>query len=241
MHARIRGKGATSVALPSIEGGMLPRRTVVCAEALAWLDANPAAPGSSVITSLPDVSELGGVAFDAWRAWFILAARRVIRWVPADGVAIFYQSDIRHRGAWVDKGHLVHTAADEEGAHLLWHKIVCRKPAGTLSQGRATYSHMLCVAHALRDPPRKPSADVVPDAGLMPWSKAMGAEACRVACRYLQDETATRIVVDPFCGRGTALAVANACGLEALGIELNAGRCRSARNLTTEAWPGWRP
>src|SRR5689334_16673668 len=103
-----------------------PRRTVVCAEALAWLEAHPAEPGTSVITSLPDVSEVPGLRFDGWRAWFTGAARRVMRWVPGDGVAIFYQSDIRHQGVWVDKGYLVLRAAEGEGASLVWHKIVCR-------------------------------------------------------------------------------------------------------------------
>ena len=206
---------------------------------MAWLESHPATPGTSVITSLPDVSELAGQSFEAWRAWFVLAARAVIRWIPADGVAIFFQSDVRHQGTWVDKGYLVLRAAEDEGAHLQWHKIVCRKPAGSLSQGRASYSHMLCLSRENRDPPKTPSADVLPDAGIMPWSKAMGAEACRAACRYLCDETATRTVVDPFCGRGTALAVANAFGLDAVGIERHAARCRVARSLSTDAWPGW--
>ena len=51
-----------------------PSRVVVHGEALAWLAAHPADPGTSVITSLPDVSEVG-LAFDAWRVWFIDAAR----------------------------------------------------------------------------------------------------------------------------------------------------------------------
>ena len=59
----------------------------------------------------------------------------------------------------------------------------------------------------------------------------MGVLACRVACRYLLDETESRTVVDPFCGRGTVLAVANALGLDALGVDLSAKRCRRARAL----------
>ena len=59
----------------------------------------------------------------------------------------------------------------------------------------------------------------------------MGVEACRVALEYLRDETDTRLVVDPFCGRGTLLAVADAMGMDSLGIELSPGRCRTARSL----------
>jgi tRNA G10 N-methylase Trm11 len=63
----------------------------------------------------------------------------------------------------------------------------------------------------------------------------MGADACRVACRYLVDETETKLVVDPFCGHGTVLAVANALGLDALGVDTNARRCRAARTLVLGA------
>ena len=209
-----------------------PIRRVVQAEALAFLATHAAEEGSSVVTSLPDLSELHELGFDGWRAWFIDTVRNVLRWVPESGVAIFFQSDIRLEGVWVDKSYLVMRAAEDAGAHLLWHKIVCRRPPGTIAFGRPSYSHMLAFARVPRDPPRKPGPDVLPDAGFMPWSKAMGVEACRVACRYLRDETATRIVVDPFCGRGTVLAVANAMGFDALGIDIGAKRCRAARTLS---------
>jgi len=210
-------------------------RDVVQAEALAWLEANPAAVGSSVITSLPDVSELG-CGLDAWRDWFMTAARRVMTWAPEGGVAIFFQSDIRLRGVWIDKGYLVMRAAEDIGAPLVWHKIVCRKPAGTYSNGRATYSHLLCVSRSPR-PRARMSPDVLPDAGPMPWSKAMGVGACRLACRYLLEETETRTVVDPFCGHGTVLAVANALGLDAIGVDVSRRQCKAARKLVVTLEP----
>ncbi len=48
---------------------------------------------------------------------------------------------------------------------------------------------------------------------------------------YLLEHTATRVVVDPYCGHGTVLAVAEALGLDALGVELNVKRARKARAL----------
>ncbi len=213
-----------------------PQRRIVQAEALAWLAANPAAAGTSVVTSLPDVSEIPSLSFDAWQAWFMEAAARVLRWVPDDGVTMFYQSDIRHGGRWVDKSYLVQRAAEGAPQRLLFHKIVCRKPPGTPGFGRATYSHLLAfggpslshgeMAHVPSGP------DVLPDAGTMSFSRAMGIEAARLACAYLRDATRTRIVVDPFCGQGGVLAVANSMGFDALGVDLNGRRCRSARKLT---------
>lgn len=62
----------------------------------------------------------------------------------------------------------------------------------------------------------------------------MGVNACQLACRFLLEETSTRLVVDPFCGHGTVLAVANAMGLDALGIDLSVRQCRAARKLVVE-------
>lgn len=207
-----------------------PSRTVIQAEALAWLRENPAPPDTSVVTSLPDVSEMSGLPFHAWRTWFIDATRAVIRWVPPEGVSIFFQSDVRHAGVWVDKGYLVARAGEEERASTLWHKIVCRKPAGTWSVGRPTYSHMIAFSRGAHPSASRSGPDVLPDAGFMSWSRAMGEEACRVACKFLRAETTTRTVVDPFCGRGTLLAVAHELGFDTIGIDLSAKRCRAARN-----------
>ena len=210
--------------------GTLPvfpaQRTIVHGDALAWLEAHAARPGTSVVTSLPDASEMAGLGFDGWRRWFVDTAGRVIRWVPEGGVAIFFQSDIRREGVWVDKGYLVMRAAEEQAAAVVWHKIVCRKPPGTIAQGRPSYSHMICIAKSSASPPVRPGPDVLPDAGYMPWPRAMGENACRVACRYLRDETATRVVVDPFCGEGSVLAVANSMGFDAVGVDLSPRRCR---------------
>lgn len=204
------------------------QRRVFCAEALTWLRENPAGGGTSVITSLPDLSEIPHLTPAAWREWFRTAARDIMRWIPKEGVAIFYQSDVRLQGTWIDKGYLVLQAAEEVGASLLWHKIVCRKPPGTISPGRPSYSHMLCVAPQSRPPAARPGPDVIPDAGFMPWPRAMGAKAAAVACRYLRDETETRTLVDPFCGEGSLLAVANASGFAAIGVDLSPRRCRIA-------------
>jgi hypothetical protein len=229
--------------LPVVEPEATPGRVVVQGDALLWLNEHAAQPGDAVVTSLPDVSELPllGPGLEGWKSWFIAAAARVMVWPQPGMPALFFQSDVRHHGHWVDKSYLVQQAAERAGALLIFHKIVCRKPPGTLTQGRASYSHLL--AFTVGEPliPKKPSADVLPDAGDMPWSRAMGTRACEAACRFLLDETKTRRVVDPFCGKGTVLAVANALGLDALGVELSAKRCRAARKLSVATLLGFVP
>lgn len=184
-----------------------------------------------MITSLCDISELPALGLDGWRGWFEEAAASTMVAVPDEGVAIFFQSDIRHRGLWIDKGTLVARAAERARMRLLFHKIVCRKPPGTVTFGRASYSHLIGYARVLRPSLRATTADVLPDAGFMPGTGAMGVLACVDACRFVLSETSTRTIVDPFCGWGTVLAVANAMGMDAVGVDISARRCRKARAL----------
>ncbi len=211
---------------------MTAQRIVHHEDAIAWLSARPVLEGASVVTSLPDVSELPGLDLDGWKAWFRETAALCVDRCPREGVAIFYQTDVKRAGTWVDKGYLVQRGAEDAGAALLFHKIVCRKPPGTITHGRPAYSHLLAFSRGVRNDLSKATADVLPDAGEMTWTRAMGAEACRAACRFVLACTTTRTVVDPFCGKGTVLAAANELGLDAIGVELSRRRARQARTLT---------
>jgi len=213
-----------------------PRRTIHCEDALAWLAARPRLEGCSIITSLPDASELPALGGpEAWERWFEDAAALVLSRCPDEGVAIFFQSDVKRGGRWVDKGRLVQRAAEREGVPLLFHQIVCRVPPGSVTRGRAGYSHLLGFSRGARFDLRHATADVLPEAGETTWTRGMGARACRAACSFVLRHTATRTVVDPFCGHGTVLAVANAMGLDAVGVEIARKRARRARSLVLGA------
>jgi hypothetical protein len=212
-----------------------PSRIVHQAEAAEWLRARGRLEGCSIVTSLPDVSEVPALDLAAWTLWFEDTAALVVDAAPDEGVTVFFQSDIKRGGAWIDKGALVQRGAERAGARLLFHKIVCRKPPGAVTFGRAGYSHLLAYSRGVRPRPERATADVIADAGFMPGTKSMGVNACLDACRFVLRETATRTVVDPFCGYGTVLAVANALGLAAVGVDLSARMCRKARTLALPA------
>jgi tRNA G10 N-methylase Trm11 len=72
---------------------------------------------------------------------------------------------------------------------------------------------------------------VIVDAGRQPWIRAMGVKAAAHAVRFAREQIGAATVFDPFCGVGTVLAVANALGLDALGVEKSRKRCEQARAL----------
>jgi hypothetical protein len=211
-----------------------PQREVVCADAISWLRERGRIEGACAVTSLPDVSELG-VTLPVWRDWFLGAVRLVVDAVPDASAAIFFQSDIKYEGRWIDKGAMVVRAAEDAGAHVLFHKIVCRRPPGMLTTGRPGFTHLIAVSRAMICPDVLTIPDVITDAGEQKWVRAMGVRAAAHAVRFARDQVGARVVLDPFCGVGTVLAVANTLGLEALGVEKARKRAEQARELRVTA------
>ena len=208
-----------------------PRREVFQQDGVAWLRAAELSAGQAIVTSLPDHSELPALGFEGWRTWFQEVAQLCCTQVAAQSVSIFYQTDVKHEGRWIDKAYLVQRGAEAAGSELLWHKVVCRVAPGITTFGRPAYAHMLCFSRELRLEPGQSSPDVLPERGDMPWPRAMGTQACRAVTKFLREHSACDTVIDPFCGHGTMLAVANAEGLDAVGVELSRKRAKKARGL----------
>jgi len=202
---------------------------VICGDGVAFL-ATSLPADHAIVTSLPDHSELPALGVDGWKRWFIDVCALACRAVADDGIAIFYQTDVKHDGRWIDKGHLVMCGADAAGSHALWHKIVCRVAPGTTTFGRPAYTHFICTSRARRLAPGASTPDVLPELGDMTWSRAMGAAACEAAVAFAASIGA-RVIVDPFCGLGSVLAAAHARGLGAIGVELSRRRAAKARKV----------
>jgi hypothetical protein len=206
-------------------------RSVFCEDAISWLESREIQTGCSLVTSMPDISEFPGYSLSDWKAWFVQTASLVLSRTCPQGVTIFYQSDIKVDGTWVDKGYLCQKAAEALGHELLWHKVICRSPAGIATFGRPAYSHMLCFSKELRVDISKSTADVIPDLGDKTWQRGMGLEACLMAAKFIHDQTPSKTLINPFCGEGSMLAAANFIGLEAIGIERSPKRAEKARVL----------
>lgn len=215
--------------------GGAPSRIVHVADAIEWLRASPVVADASFLGSLPDYSEFPRLALEEWRTWFTDTAALILEKTPDDGVALFFQSDIKHADVWIDKGYLVARAAERTGHALLFHKILCRAAPGSTTFGKPAYSHLLAFSKNVRPAMAASTADVVPELGEKAWVRGMGFNACRIACEFVLRQTATRTLVNPFCGYGSALAVANSLGLDAVGIERSPKRADRARRIEVNA------
>jgi hypothetical protein len=195
------------------------------------MKARGALPNTCVVTSLPDVSEVN-LSLSTWRNWFLDTVKVVVDAIPPESAAIFFQSDIKRDGRWIDKGSLVVRAGEDAGAHVLFHKIVARRQPGLLTMGRPGFTHLIAVSRALACPEVLAIPDIIVDAGRLPWVRAMGVRAAAHAVRFARDHVRATTILDPFCGVGTVLAVANALGVNSVGVELSRKRAEASRTLT---------
>ena len=230
-------------------------RTVRCSDSLTWLRSLDALPRRChVVTSLPDIGELG-LAPAEYERWFVGVVADLLRRLDSHAVAIFYQTDGRRSGeggAWLDKSLLCHLGAREAGAACVWHVVVNGAPLGNLRTARPGYAHMLCFSLGYRQPVGASGVDVLPQRGHTSYAAAAGEAACASAVQFCRrvhsarqgashgpsvstdaflpeaESEAPPLIVDPFCGEGTVLAAANAHGLDALGLDICRKRCAVA-------------
>ncbi len=206
-------------------------REVFCDDALAWLERYQDQGGVSFLGSLPDVSEFQTWSLPQWKEWFQATAALILTKTSPEGVTIFFQSDIKHEGLWIDKAFLIQKTAELLDQKLLFHKIFCRAVPGTVMFGRPSYSHLLAFSRTVVPDLARSTADVFPDLGDKTWVRGMGLEASLFAANFVLKHTTTRTLVNPFCGEGSVLAAANHVGLRAVGIERSPKRAEKARLL----------
>ncbi|MEC9049010.1 MAG: SAM-dependent methyltransferase [Planctomycetota bacterium] len=196
--------------------------------ALEWLREHALPPDAAILTSLPNFDEFGHRDPLRWRAWFLDAAQLVLRSAARARACVFFQTDVKHDGAWIDKSFLLQLAGERAEARLLWHKIALRAPAGTRTNQRPGYGHLLCFSNVVSNDAANATPDVLERLGEQTWPRGMGADVAGASVRWLAEHAQASTIIAPFCGEGAALDAATARGLAAVGIERNPGRARRA-------------
>jgi len=179
-----------------------------------------------IITSLPDLSELG-LGKSLWRCWVFDTLGILFRATPDKTPVIFYQTSRKYKGTLVDKIHYISMCAESFGFDMVWKKIILKQKPGSINLFRPTYSEMACFGRRVR--PGKCSADVI-NKGKMIYPNAMDLNACQVAINFIKKDFNT--ILDPFCGMGSILAIANVFGLNAIGVDIDSNMCKIAKTLS---------
>ena len=201
----------------------MAKRKVYCQDALKWLTKN--LENECIITSMPEMDEMA-MKIKEYEVFFRFSARLCLSSIKDDGYCIFLQTDRKHHG-WVDKGYWITDEARELGFHTVWKKIVLNKDVGRSDLFRPTYSTMLCFTK------KGAIGSLFPDviySGEKTYSNAFGVDAVSLSVEYVKDQ-GIKEIVDPFCGSGTTLAIANNFGLDAIGVEIDKKMCEIARKL----------
>ena len=205
--------------------GIKKIREVYCADSLLWLKGKKF---KAVITSLPDMSELK-ISMASYTVWLTKAAEVLMNCIDENGCIIFYQTNRKFNGSLIDKEFLISSVFFPNGYKKVFQKIVLRKKPGVTDLYRPSFSNMFCFSKKISSGPGGP--DVV-YAGQMITPCAIGLAACEIAIDFIHKKVNTDTILDPFCGAGTVLTVANQKGFKAIGVEIDKLIAAKARKIT---------
>lgn len=204
-------------------------REVICTDVIEWLNKNEVPHNASFVASIPDISEFHSTDLNSYRHKFCEIAALILSKTPENGVAIFYQSDIKVEGIWLDKAYLCQKAAESVGMEQLFHKMICRVPAGTTTFGRPAYTHIIAFSKKFRFDSKFSTPDIIPQMGEKLWERGMGANGAKLMVKFIKEVVGSSLIVNCFSGMGTLLAVSEAYGLKSIGLERSIKRCEESR------------
>jgi hypothetical protein len=203
----------------------MPKRTVFNMNAFTYLSKHRNI--KCIITSLPDPEEIK-IPPGNWEGWLKTMLNDLEKSLDKDGVIIFYQTDRRDKGTILDKAYLIKEHFYSYDYNLVFQKIVLKMDVGKISLFRPSYTNLFGFSKSKKITTGKPTPDVI-EAGDMFYKNAMGLNACQTAINFVRPYTTT--IVDPFCGQGSILKVANDNGLDSIGIDIDKKQCTKARKL----------
>ena len=202
-------------------------KTVIHADSLQWLPAHR--DQGSIVTSLPDASEIGIEDLCEYEKWVRRAATECFLSASENCPVIFVQTDRRKSGRQFSKAHLLMKIAQEQGWFLLWHKIELSAEVGKSNLYRPTFRNMLCFGKGKMSAGQA-TPDVIPPSKRL-YVMAFGFEAARVCVEFCK--RFTNRVCDPFCGQGTVLHVSEGMGLHSVGVDIDPKVCEIARQFVS--------
>jgi adenine-specific DNA methylase len=187
-------------------------------DSIEWLQNQPDNSLSTVITGIPDLSEITNYlpdSIEAYKNFLCEIVSLLANKVKASEYIIFIQTDRRNNGEWIDKSFEITKTMEKCGVALRFHKIVCSSKIIDLY--RVGYSHMLCFSKLSKY--SKPFRDVIPPSQKL-WANATPINPLIEIAQFLKSKNVNH-VIDPFAGFGTVGLIMNLFGISSWNIELN--------------------
>ena len=120
---------------------------VIVADAFEYLPQQRFDNVTSIVTSLPDESELSESVlqkYNGYESFLRQSTRLILKSLSPYSYAIFMQTDRKKNGHWIDKASIITHEAHKQQWHTIFHKIILTTGLDKINLYRPTYTHMLC-------------------------------------------------------------------------------------------------
>ena len=207
---------------------MPPTRQIIVADSLKWLETQRDRSIPNVVTGICDLDEVD-LTMDQYLEFFKSATSLIFQKLDPRGYAVFIQTDRKFQREWIDKSFLLNNTAKIHGLKLVWHKIVLHREVDRTDLYRPGFAHMLC--YTVNGTSGAASPDVIPVSRRL-YKNGTPIEAATRAIAFIDRYTgSSKVILDPFVGRGTIPAIANNFGMDAIGIDIDPAQAEKARRM----------
>lgn len=213
---------------PLVHGPQLTNRIVICNDALETLDSFDLEP-ANIFTGMPDNTEMK-LDYKQYGEYRKKILKNIFE-LGKDNILVFTQTDKKatSMGIWYDKISSIYEAANEFKVKLIFHKIGLYHNEDTFPD----YQHYICFSNIINTNTNINNSVMLAGDKLYkngtPFNIIMNA-----LMLFKNNNSNNNNVLDPFCGRGTNLALANLIGMNAIGIDIDPVQCEYSRNLNIE-------
>jgi hypothetical protein len=198
-------------------------RIIICGDSLTILSKQDLEP-MNIFTGMPDNTEMN-LDYKQYEEYRNKILPRIFE-LGKDNILLFTQTDKKatYEGEWFDKISIIYKYARIYSLKLIFHNIALY----THEDGFPQYQHYLCFSNKLQ-----PQKNRLLLGGDKLYKNGTPFGIILDALKFLT-KSDCKAVLDPFCGKGTNLALANLFGICGVGIDIDPLQCRDSMNLCLE-------
>jgi DNA modification methylase len=202
-------------------------RDIICTDAIKWLSDQTDNSLDNIVSGIPDLAEMQ-LTLEEYIIFFKKAVDLIFKKTKSNGYVVLIQTDRKHNKQWLDKSSIINKIAEDNNIPLRWHKIILNRKVGSIHLQRPTYSHFLCFSKD--NGPGNNIPDVILGDKKL-YKNATYLNVAEMAIKFILLYSRNKMVVDPFVGQGTIVAMANKYKMNSIGIDIDNNQCEKSRKL----------